>query len=219
MIKLSKGPQPASLAANAVAWRDELLGHLRAATPVPAALASRYNQEDVKFALEAETHGKCMYCESKIAHVTYAHIEHYKPKRSGMFPELTFEWTNLGLACPRCNNNKSDKFDVTAPFVNPYVDTPSTYFRAEGPFIRPVPGNARAELTELELALNRPELIERRQERLTNIWRLIRCYNVEVNNTLKAALLAQIKDEILEETEYSFFAATHAQLFIPLNVN
>jgi hypothetical protein len=103
---------------------------------------------------------------------------------------------------------------VNAPFINPYVDTPATHFRAEGPFVRPVPGDARAEITELELQLNRPELIERRQERLKNLWRLIRCYNTEGNNTLKAALLEQIKTEIRENTEYSFVAARHAQLFI-----
>jgi hypothetical protein len=155
-----------------------------------------------------------MYCESKIAHVTYAHIEHYKPKAQGLFPELTFEWTNLGLACPRCNQAKADKFDRAAPFINPYIDIPATHFRAEGPFVRPVPGDARAEITELELSLNRPELVERRQERLTNIWRLIRCYRLEANATLKAAMFDQIRNEIHAATEYSFVAAKHAELFI-----
>src|SRR5258706_1370724 len=96
MIKLTKGAIPASLVANAVTWRDQVLAHHQAGTPVPLALASNYNQDDVKSSLETETNGKCMYCESKIAHVTYAHIEHYKPKKQGMFPELTFEWTNSG---------------------------------------------------------------------------------------------------------------------------
>lgn len=215
MIKLSKGAQPASLAANAKTWRDKVLAHHRANTELPATLASNYNQEDVKSALTQETHGKCMYCESKIAHITYAHIEHYKPKRKGRFPELTFDWSNLGLACPVCNGNKSDTFDATAPFVNPYVDEPTTHFRAEGPFVRPVPGDARAEITETELKLNRAELVERRQERLTNLWRLIRCYNLEKNETLKRGLWQQVKAEIQKSTEYSFVAAKHAALFFP----
>lgn len=219
MIKLTKGPQPASLTANATIWRDKLLAHIQNGTAVPDALASNYNQDDVKAALAAETQGKCMYCESKIAHVTFAHIEHYRPKAKTRFPELTFEWTNLGLACPRCNHNKLDKFDDTAPFVNPYADDPATHFRAEGPFVRPVPGDVRAELTELEIGLNRPELIERRQERLKALWNLIRCYNREPNNTLKAWLLAQIKSEIGSATEYSFVAGKHAALFIPVELN
>lgn len=214
MIRITKGAQPPSLAENAVVWRDELLGYHRAGTAVPPALSSRYNQDDVKAALEVETHGKCMYCESKIAHVTYAHIEHYKPKAQGRFPELSFEWTNLGLACPRCNQAKSDKFDTTAPFINPYVDTPPTHFRAEGPFVRPVPGDTRAELTELELELNRSELVERRQERLTNLRRLIRCFRVEGNAALKAALYEQIREETKDAAEYSFVATAHAALFI-----
>jgi hypothetical protein len=155
-----------------------------------------------------------MYCESKIAHVTFAHIEHYKPKRRDRFPELAFEWTNLGLACPRCNLAKHDKFDAGVPFVNPYVDDPKSYFRAEGAFVRPVPGNARAELTELEIELNRAELVERRQDRLKDLRRLVSCYNRETHPTLKAALLQQIKDEVKEATEYSFVAAAHAALFV-----
>ncbi len=214
MIKLAKGAVPASLAAYASTWRNEILAHHAAGTDVPDALASNYNQDDVKTALETECHKKCMYCESKIAHVTFAHIEHYKPKKKGKFPELTFEWTNLGLACPRCNLAKHDKFDNAVPFINPYVDDPKAYFRAEGAFVRPVPGNTRAELTELEIELNRAELVERRQDRLKEMRRLIACYNREAHPRLKAALLQQIKDEVKESTEYSFVAATHAALFV-----
>jgi 5-methylcytosine-specific restriction endonuclease McrA len=214
MIKIEKGEVPASLAANAVAWRDAVLAHHADGTHVPDALATNYNQADVKTALESECHKKCMYCESKIAHVTFAHIEHYKPKKRDRFPELTFEWTNLGLVCPRCNLAKLDKFDVAVPYINPYVDDPNAYFRAEGAFVRPVPGNARAELTELEIELNRVDLVERRQDRLKDLRRLVSCYNREVQPVLKAALLQQIKDEVKNKTEYSFVAAAHAALFV-----
>lgn len=215
MIKLMKGPQPASLCANAITWRDELLGHYRAGTAVPDGLESSYNQADVKSALKTEAHGKCMYCESHIGHVTYAHIEHYRPKGRNFFPELTFDWQNLGLACPVCNTNKGTKFDSSAPFINPYSDDPSTHFRAEGPFVHPIPGDTRAEITELELDLNRAELVERRQERLKNLRRLIRCYNREQNQTLKAELLSQIRDEVENCREYSFVALAHAARFLP----
>lgn len=214
MIKLTKGAVPASLAANGTTWRNEILAHHAAGTDVPDALASNYNQGDVKSALETECHKKCMYCESKIAHVTFAHIEHYKPKKKSMFPELTFEWTNLGIACPRCNLAKHDKFDTAVPFINPYVDDPKVFFRAEGAFVRPVPGDTRAELTEFEIELNRAELVERRQDRLKDLRRLIACYNRETHPKLKAALLQQIKDEVKETSEYSFVASTHAALFV-----
>ncbi len=215
MIKLTKRAKPAVLAANAADWSAKLLKHIKNGTPIPDALATSYNQDEVKLALNTETHGKCMYCESKIAHVTYAHIEHYKPKKKTMFPELAFDWDNLGLACPKCNHNKLDKFDAGAPFINPYVDDPRNHFRAEGPFVHPVPGDARAEITELELELNRPELVERRDDRLKDLRRLIRCYNTTAVAALKAELLRQIKEEIRVVTEYSFVASHHAYLFIP----
>jgi energy-coupling factor transporter ATP-binding protein EcfA2 len=55
-------------------------------------------------ALIKETKGKCMYCESFISAVAPEHIEHYRPK--AIYPQLTFDWANLGLACPWCNIKK-----------------------------------------------------------------------------------------------------------------
>ena len=40
---------------------------------------------------------RCAYCESAIHHE--GHIEHFRRKNPNHFPELTFEWTNLFLAC------------------------------------------------------------------------------------------------------------------------
>jgi uncharacterized protein (TIGR02646 family) len=55
-------------------------------------------------------HGKCAYCESHVEHVSHAHVEHYRPK-GGVSEDQThpgyywlgYTWTNLLLACPRCN--------------------------------------------------------------------------------------------------------------------
>lgn len=40
---------------------------------------------------------RCAYCESSIFHE--GHIEHFRRKDAEHFPELTFEWSNLFLAC------------------------------------------------------------------------------------------------------------------------
>lgn len=49
--------------------------------PYPAALeAGNYKHERNKLALKQASHDKCMYCECKISHIDFAHIEHIKPK-------------------------------------------------------------------------------------------------------------------------------------------
>jgi uncharacterized protein (TIGR02646 family) len=47
---------------------------------------------------DAQEYGvRCAYCESAIHH--QGHIEHFRRKNPGHFPELTFAWENLFLAC------------------------------------------------------------------------------------------------------------------------
>lgn len=40
---------------------------------------------------------RCAYCESQVRHG--GHIEHFRRKNPKHFPHLTFEWTNLFIAC------------------------------------------------------------------------------------------------------------------------
>ena len=71
---------------------------------------NRYRHNQIQSALRKMFRGKCAYCESKIAHLSDPHIDHYRPKSS--FPKLTFDWNNLILACGICNSAryKGDKF-------------------------------------------------------------------------------------------------------------
>jgi hypothetical protein len=162
---------------------------------IPDAVQNRYNQPDIKNALKEEAKSKCMYCESPIGHIAYEHIEHYRPKAANKYPELTFEWTNLGLACPVCNLNKKDEFDENCTFINPYLENPDDSFIALGHFIYHKPNNPRAELTEKLIGLNRPELIERRKERIDTIRGLIDLYAKESNPTLKKILEKELDIE------------------------
>lgn len=72
----------------------------------------KYKHEQTKTALVAMFQGKCAYCESKIDVVTYGAIEHFRPKSK--YPELTFTWSNLLLACDRCNDrgHKGERFPL-----------------------------------------------------------------------------------------------------------
>jgi uncharacterized protein (TIGR02646 family) len=206
MIKINKGVEPNILTTNKVNWTNELLGYIQRNEKVPSNVSNRYNQNDVKESLRTECQNKCMYCESAVAHVSYEHIEHIKPKAKTKFPELTYEWTNLGLACPVCNMNKGDEYDINLPFINPYTENPSDFIFALGHFIYHKPANTRAELTKRQLKLNRPELLERRQERLESIIRLIDRFHSETNPTLKDAIKSEIEIEVEQNKPYSLCA-------------
>jgi len=206
MIRIIKGPEPDILSVNKSKWTKDLLAFLSKDEKVPIDLATSYNHKDVKNALKVESQHKCMYCESSVSHVAHEHIEHIKPKAKFKFPELTFEWQNLGLACPVCNMNKGSEYDPALPFVNPYQDNPNESFIALGHFIYNRPNNPRAELTNKKIELNRAELIEKRKERLESIIRLIEHYHSMGENALKDAILEEIKIEINEDKPYSMCA-------------
>jgi uncharacterized protein (TIGR02646 family) len=74
---------------------------------------------------------RCAYCESQIYHG--GHIEHFRRKNSNHFPQLTFEWTNLFLACDskaHCGHYK-DRPNASAynpdDLVKPDIHNPDDY--------------------------------------------------------------------------------------------
>ncbi|MFQ5637006.1 MAG: retron system putative HNH endonuclease, partial [bacterium] len=91
----------------------------------------KYRHQQIKETLKIMFHGKCAYCESKITHIDYGQIDHFKPKSK--YPELTFEWTNLLLACGICNGpvykgNSFPEAEEGGPLVNPCSDDPIENF-------------------------------------------------------------------------------------------
>ena len=213
MIRLHKLAIPLSLQEHKDQWSTELMEYVNRGEKVPDNIKNKYNQEDVKEQLKKETHGKCMYCESFIGAVAYEHIEHFKPKKE--YPLLTFEWSNLGLACPKCNTNKLDDFDETCPFINPYVDNPSDHFISAGTMILSKPNDKRAKITEIKLGLNRPELLEARKERIDSVRLLVDQYVSETNESLKILLLKEIQKEISEDKPYSMCVKAIVRQLIP----
>ena len=72
-----------------------------------------YAHREVTKALEKLFHAKCAYCERKIEDIN---VEHFRP--AGRVAErqdhpgyywLTYEWRNLYLSCPPCNQRRKDK--------------------------------------------------------------------------------------------------------------
>jgi len=150
--------------------------------PNPDSLSNgNYKHRDNKSALREANKDKCMYCESKIPHIGFAHIEHFRPKAADKYPELEFVWDNLGYVCEKCNNTKSSKFDEQTP------------------------GCERAELTIIDVGLNRVELLEKREEKLRGIDTAIKaCYRSN-NQSLRDAALNELKKMAEPDKEFSFF--------------
>ena len=60
---------------------------------------------------------RCAYCEGQIFHE--GHIEHFRRKNLKHYPELTFDWHNLFLACGSKKHCGHYKDRPSAPAYNP----------------------------------------------------------------------------------------------------
>ena len=177
----------------------------RPACPKPQALTGgNYKDPDNKSALRNASSGKCMYCESKVSHVDYAHIEHIKPKAAGKYPHLEFVWENLGYSCEICNVKKHDKYSEATPYVDPYSEDPEAHLMFHGWFLYAKNGSERGELTIVDIGLNRAELIEQRKERIEKmIMAISACFRTS-NETLRQAALRSLVEEALPDREFSY---------------
>lgn len=212
MIRINKSTKPKILEDNAKKWTDEYLAALKLSEPIPNHIKHRYQHPDIKDALEDETHGKCAYCESKFKHVAFGDIEHILPKNINAKPELYVEWDNLTLACEVCNRvKKGDYYEPSDPLINPNEEEPENFLIGCGPFIYHVPGSRKGDLTRTILDLNRFELIERRKEKIENIIPLLDKWKNEKNKTYKELLYLQIKEESMDDKEFSFIVKSYLQ--------
>ena len=131
MIGVTRGACPQSLVKNKSKWDRELAAAKQSRDKVRIRNAeSKYAQLDVKMALETSFNEKCAYCESEINSVSFSHIEHFRPKSK--FDTSCFEWSNLLLACSRCNSkaHKGDHFPEVkdgGPLIDPSAEDPNQH--------------------------------------------------------------------------------------------
>lgn len=132
MKNVKRLSKPLVLHEKAEEWTKALLEAIAEyhgnGTKVPKSLYNKYSHDDIRDTLERmyrNEEGQCLccYCESVIDIVSFPNIEHLKPKAKDKFPELTFDWDNLHVACTLCNGAKSDKYDDCHPILDP-VDDP-----------------------------------------------------------------------------------------------
>lgn len=210
MIKLNKQEEPAILRQNWQAWTKALVEKLAAGQKPTKAEKSRYGHPEIKAALVQETHGKCAYCESKVRHITYGDIEHVSPKSAD--PNVWFKWSNLTLACDVCNTNKSDFIGDHDTFIDPYAVDPEEHFWPLGPVMQPKPGCNAASITERVIMLNRPDLVERRRERLSGLMKILEVIERVKDPALREILLLDLDEETKSDKEYAALAREIARL-------
>jgi len=93
---------------------------------------------EIRTRLEEMQGRRCAYCEGPLD-LLGQHIEHFRRKGNGHFPQLTFTWTNLYWSCDRadsCGHYKDRDAGAYDPddLVDPCVDDPDQFFhfRSDG---------------------------------------------------------------------------------------
>jgi uncharacterized protein (TIGR02646 family) len=136
MIRVERGPAPDSFAARAVDWHGRFEEARRRNPELTAGQFWSSVRAQVRAdaqALYAAFHGKCAYCEAKMAHVSSPHVEHYRPKNK--FPDRVFDWQNWLLSCGRCNDRKWAHFpdcDGQPCLLDPTAEDPSMHLDFSG---------------------------------------------------------------------------------------
>jgi len=112
-----------------------------------------YADKTVKEALIKAQHDKCFLCESKITHIDYGDVEHFRPKKAFQqnakeklirpgYYWLAYDWKNLFLACKICNQrHKKNLFPLANPEARKEVSHLSGLDKEKPLFINPAEEN------------------------------------------------------------------------------
>ena len=182
MKNVARLPEPKVLKRNAARWKQELLQEIQLAKRQNRKpynkFYDRYNHQEVKDTLSRMYKRLCCYCEATLKVVTKGHIEHRKPKKGkSAFPELTFNWENLHLVCPTCNNCKGDRWDKEYEILDAAVDRPVTEhltYEIEDTGVFRSAITLRGKTTMEHADLNREDLLEARTKVLLGALKVIR---------------------------------------------
>lgn len=171
MIRVDRGAEPDGFAIRSANWQKRFEEALKEKSkPTPNKFWSRVRREirpDAE-ALRVAFHGKCAFCESKMAHVSSPQIEHYRPKSK--YPDEMFAWQNWLLSCGRCNQKKWAHFpdcDGQPCLLDPAAEEPSEHLEFLAAQI--LDKTERGQQTIKLIGLDRSPLEEERAQWLMNI--------------------------------------------------
>ena len=114
MRHINRLPEPEILSQKHELWQQQF-DERRRENPKLRPDNSKYGNPKIRKALDACSHYKCFYCESKLKG-ELKEIDHLK--EVAIAPELAFTWTNLYLSCHNCN----DKIDHNSIPVEDVLD-------------------------------------------------------------------------------------------------
>ncbi|MBX5687668.1 TIGR02646 family protein [Pseudomonas aeruginosa] len=215
MIKVNRTRRPAAIKENAIPWKNDYL--LAVASQDKGRIKtteSRYKNKAIKNELQKMFSKKCAFCESLIEHISYSHIEHFKPKSK--YRGKAFQWSNLLLACGVCNGKayKGDNFPLKnegGPIINPTLENPSDHLSftydeaASAAMIKSK--SKRGETTLTLLGLNRTDLIISRSQIIKKIYALHLIYkNQKTPQEIKSEILEILNEAATATQQYSAFA-------------
>lgn len=173
---------------------------------------SPWRRAEVVDALKNECSRKCMYCESTIDHASYSAVEHIQPKR--VFEDLVLEWSNLGLACNRCNTNKGDYWPGSEELrlLNPYVDTLDSHIEFRGPLTIAKLGSSRGRSTVGKLKLlDRLDLLESRMRRIQALENILLLWHESTEPDRKQLYADDVESAIALNQEYAGVLRAYAR--------
>jgi uncharacterized protein (TIGR02646 family) len=207
MIQVFRTKKPAILDTKEAQWKAAI----QAATTKKARLVAqnKYRNKQIKAALTEMFKGKCGYCESRIVHIDYGDIEHFRPKSIPEFYTLAVDWKNLLLACGRCNGaeNKGVRFPGAGergPLIDPTAEDPSQHLSFDFDPVTKLANilgiSLRGETTWRILGLNRPELVRLRSDFVKKLWA------VAVRYELDPEAKAIIDQAVNGDEEYAAFS-------------
>jgi len=163
MIHVERGDAPDDFVRYAADYWEEFMGK----SPRPSAWTKarkRKKMRDYARILFNAFQGKCALCESKMVHVSPAHIEHYRPKGDKRFVHLMFRWDNWLLSCSVCNTSKGDRFpecEGLPCLIDPTREEPSEHLEFVG--VQAASKTVRGDETVRLVNLSRSELEDQRR--------------------------------------------------------
>jgi len=159
--------------------------------------SSIYGHADVKARLIDLQNNKCCFCESKIGHISYGDVEHFRPKAGWVqnneplntpgYYWLAYDWDNLLLCCQKCNqrfkrnyfplknnqqrasSNLSDLAAEQPVFIHPVNEDPARFISFTDEIPIGIDDEGRGSKTIELLGLDRELLNEQRRNKLNMI--------------------------------------------------
>lgn len=180
--------------------------------------------------------GKCIFCESKFAAVSYGDVEHFRPKSGYVVAKggplvkpgywwLAYEWTNYWASCQRCNQEfkknyfplhdeakrakaPSDNLASEKPLLpDPAKEDPRAFVEFRSEVAFARGGSPRGQACIDVVGLNRDALLELRRSALKDLRFILDIWRrTDIPVNLKDLCTQKLKDQLAPDMPYSAMA-------------